>query len=124
MLEAPGALAAAVGKIALHRFARGLAQDPIEIDANYVRRSDAELLWKDPWMAKGPAGGTENSVRDASEREDVLCGPGANGLARQGTEDDAARFILCDSAHAPLCRSFSNPSAPSRPMPVRITPTA
>jgi hypothetical protein len=25
----------------------GEALDPAEIDANYVRRSDAELLWKD-----------------------------------------------------------------------------
>ena len=25
----------------------GLAQDPAEIDANYVRRSDAELMWRD-----------------------------------------------------------------------------
>jgi len=41
-------LAGAVGKIAAARFAQGLAQDPAAIDANYVRRSDAELLWKDP----------------------------------------------------------------------------
>ena len=55
VLEAPGALAVAIGKIALERLQRGLAQDPIEIDANYVRRSDAELLWKDPSAAKRPA---------------------------------------------------------------------
>ena len=30
------------------QFAGGLAKDPAEIDANYVRRSDAELLWRDP----------------------------------------------------------------------------
>jgi tRNA threonylcarbamoyladenosine biosynthesis protein TsaB len=53
--EAPHALAVAIGKIALDRLQRGLAQDPVEIDANYVRRSDAELLWKDPWATKGPA---------------------------------------------------------------------
>ncbi len=53
--EAPHALAVAIGKIALDRWQRGLAQDPVEIDANYVRRSDAELLWKDPWATKGPA---------------------------------------------------------------------
>jgi tRNA threonylcarbamoyladenosine biosynthesis protein TsaB len=44
---APDALAGAIGRIAVSRFARGLAQDPAEIDANYVRRSDAELLWKE-----------------------------------------------------------------------------
>jgi tRNA threonylcarbamoyladenosine biosynthesis protein TsaB len=54
LIEAPSSLAGAIGKIALGRFRRGLAQDPAEIDANYVRRSDAELLWKDPAAAKGP----------------------------------------------------------------------
>jgi len=39
----PRALAAAVGRIAE---ARGCA-DPAVIDANYVRRSDAELFWRD-----------------------------------------------------------------------------
>ena len=44
---APRALAAAIGRIALERFRAGLAQDPAEIDANYVRRSDAELFWRE-----------------------------------------------------------------------------
>jgi len=43
--EAPRFLAGAIGKIAASRF--DLAQDPAAIDANYVRRSDAELLWKE-----------------------------------------------------------------------------
>jgi tRNA threonylcarbamoyladenosine biosynthesis protein TsaB len=39
-------LAAAIGRIAaLHP---ELSRDPAEIDANYVRRSDAELLWREP----------------------------------------------------------------------------
>ncbi len=45
--QAPRALAGAIGRIAVARFAIGLAQDPAAIDANYVRRSDAELLWKE-----------------------------------------------------------------------------
>jgi tRNA threonylcarbamoyladenosine biosynthesis protein TsaB len=45
VMEPPRWLAGAVGKIAASRF--HLAQDPAAIDANYVRRSDAELLWKD-----------------------------------------------------------------------------
>jgi tRNA threonylcarbamoyladenosine biosynthesis protein TsaB len=45
--QAPPALAGAIGKIAASRFAAGLAQDPAAIDANYVRRSDAEVFWKD-----------------------------------------------------------------------------
>jgi tRNA threonylcarbamoyladenosine biosynthesis protein TsaB len=45
LTEAPHVLAGAVGKIAALK--PELASDPVEIDANYVRRSDAELLWKD-----------------------------------------------------------------------------
>jgi tRNA threonylcarbamoyladenosine biosynthesis protein TsaB len=47
VLEAPRALAGAIGRIAMTRLAAGLAQDPATIDANYVRRSDAELMWKE-----------------------------------------------------------------------------
>lgn len=43
----PRALAAAIGRIAGEEFRLGRASDPAEIDANYVRRSDAELFWKD-----------------------------------------------------------------------------
>jgi tRNA threonylcarbamoyladenosine biosynthesis protein TsaB len=43
--QAPGSLAAAIGAIASLCFDR--ARDPAEIDANYVRRSDAELMWKE-----------------------------------------------------------------------------
>lgn len=45
---APRALASAIGRIAWREFQAGRAQDPIAIDANYVRRSDAELKWKEP----------------------------------------------------------------------------
>jgi tRNA threonylcarbamoyladenosine biosynthesis protein TsaB len=44
---APPALAAAIARIALARFLGGQASDPAALDANYVRRSDAELLWKE-----------------------------------------------------------------------------
>ncbi|HEY7387382.1 MAG TPA: tRNA (adenosine(37)-N6)-threonylcarbamoyltransferase complex dimerization subunit type 1 TsaB [Bryobacteraceae bacterium] len=47
VLTAPRAIAAAIARIAFHRFVCGLAQDPAALDANYVRRSDAELFWKD-----------------------------------------------------------------------------
>jgi tRNA threonylcarbamoyladenosine biosynthesis protein TsaB len=47
ILTAPRALAAAIGAIAYDRFSAGLARDPAEIDADYIRRSDAELFWKD-----------------------------------------------------------------------------
>ena len=43
----PKHLAGAIAKIAAKKFEAGLAQDPAEIDANYVRRSDAELMWRD-----------------------------------------------------------------------------
>ena len=45
--EAPRALAGSIGRIALARFQQGLAVDPAAVDANYVRRSDAELFWKE-----------------------------------------------------------------------------
>ena len=44
---APRALAGAVGRIAWERWRAGQAADPAAIDANYVRRSDAELFWKE-----------------------------------------------------------------------------
>jgi len=47
MNDSPRLLAGAVARIAAARFEAGLAQDPAEIDANYVRRSDAELMWRD-----------------------------------------------------------------------------
>jgi tRNA threonylcarbamoyladenosine biosynthesis protein TsaB len=45
--QVPPALAEAVGTIAAKRLADGLALAPAAVDANYVRRSDAELFWKD-----------------------------------------------------------------------------
>ena len=45
--DPPTHLAGAIARIAAKRFEAGLAQDPAEIDANYVRRSDAELMWRD-----------------------------------------------------------------------------
>jgi tRNA threonylcarbamoyladenosine biosynthesis protein TsaB len=47
VIEAPRALAGAIARIALAKYRDGLAVDPAQVDANYVRRSDAELLWKD-----------------------------------------------------------------------------
>jgi tRNA threonylcarbamoyladenosine biosynthesis protein TsaB len=40
-------LAGAIARIAIRRAGEGLAKDPAAIEANYVRRSDAELLWKE-----------------------------------------------------------------------------
>ena len=44
---APRVLAGAIARIACDCFLAGQAQDPAALDANYVRRSDAELFWKD-----------------------------------------------------------------------------
>ncbi len=44
----PRALAGAVGRIAADPLAAGLATSPAAADANYVRRSDAELYWREP----------------------------------------------------------------------------
>jgi tRNA threonylcarbamoyladenosine biosynthesis protein TsaB len=40
-------IAAAAGRIAYRGMLAGNAPDPASLDANYVRRSDAELLWTD-----------------------------------------------------------------------------
>ena len=48
VINAPRNLAGAIGHIAWARFSAGSACEPAEVDANYVRRSDAELFWKDP----------------------------------------------------------------------------
>ncbi len=47
VVQAPRALASAIGRIALRRLQAGQAADPAALDANYVRRSDAELFWKE-----------------------------------------------------------------------------
>jgi hypothetical protein len=39
-------LAAAIARIAWRLWQAGQALDPATLDANYIRRSDAELLWK------------------------------------------------------------------------------
>jgi len=44
--EAPRALAGAIARIAASNLRGGLAIDAAQADANYIRRSDAELLWK------------------------------------------------------------------------------
>jgi tRNA threonylcarbamoyladenosine biosynthesis protein TsaB len=43
VITAPRTLAAAIGRIAWADFDAGRARGPAEIDANYIRRSDAEL---------------------------------------------------------------------------------
>jgi tRNA threonylcarbamoyladenosine biosynthesis protein TsaB len=46
-LGEPRALAGAIAGIGVREFAAGRTLDPVAIDANYVRRSDAEQIWKD-----------------------------------------------------------------------------
>jgi tRNA threonylcarbamoyladenosine biosynthesis protein TsaB len=47
LIPAPASLASRIAEVARCRFARGEAMDPVALDANYVRRSDAELFWKE-----------------------------------------------------------------------------
>lgn len=39
-------LAAVIGRIGLRRLQQGKATDALALDANYIRRSDAEIFWK------------------------------------------------------------------------------
>jgi len=41
-------LAAGVAQLAEERVRQGATSDALHLDANYVRRSDAEIFWKDP----------------------------------------------------------------------------
>lgn len=41
-------LASTIGVLAEERAARAEFSDPLNLDANYVRRPDAEILWKEP----------------------------------------------------------------------------
>ena len=47
VVTVPHALAGAVAGVAAREFAAGRALLPEQVDANYVRRSDAELMWKE-----------------------------------------------------------------------------
>jgi tRNA threonylcarbamoyladenosine biosynthesis protein TsaB len=47
LVQAPKALAGSIARIAFDRLLSGEVLDAAQVDANYVRRSDAELLWKD-----------------------------------------------------------------------------
>ena len=44
---APRSLAGSIAELSLESFRAGSAGDPALLDANYVRRPDAELLWRD-----------------------------------------------------------------------------
>jgi hypothetical protein len=46
-IETPRNLARAIAECAETDLQRGAAGDPSALDANYVRRSDAELYWTD-----------------------------------------------------------------------------
>lgn len=47
VVQVPAALAPAIGRLGFERARRGDLVDAIRLDANYVRRSDAESRWKD-----------------------------------------------------------------------------
>jgi tRNA threonylcarbamoyladenosine biosynthesis protein TsaB len=47
VIQVSAALAPAIGRLGFERAKRGGLTDAISLDANYVRRSDAEAAWKD-----------------------------------------------------------------------------
>lgn len=47
VIEAPKSLGSAIAQCAEDDIRRGIPGDPATLDANYVRRSDAELYWTD-----------------------------------------------------------------------------
>jgi hypothetical protein len=47
IVNAPRSIAAAVARLASQAYCENRAADPAALDANYVRRSDAELFWRE-----------------------------------------------------------------------------
>ena len=47
IVQVSAALAPAIGRLGFERAKRGQLVDSMHLDANYVRRSDAEAAWKD-----------------------------------------------------------------------------
>jgi hypothetical protein len=47
VLQVSAALAPAIGRLGFESAKRGRLVDALSLDANYVRRSDAESAWKD-----------------------------------------------------------------------------
>jgi len=48
IIACPADVASLIGELAEERAKHGQFTDPLELDANYVRRSDAEIFWKGP----------------------------------------------------------------------------
>ncbi len=48
LVRGSAVLAPVIGRLAEARAAKGEFTDPVALDANYVRRSDAEIFWKGP----------------------------------------------------------------------------
>jgi tRNA A37 threonylcarbamoyladenosine modification protein TsaB len=48
LIRCADGLAAGVAELGEERARMGKFADPLMLDANYVRRSDAEIFWKDP----------------------------------------------------------------------------
>jgi tRNA threonylcarbamoyladenosine biosynthesis protein TsaB len=48
LIACPADIASLVGELAEERASRGQFTNILELDANYVRRSDAEIFWKGP----------------------------------------------------------------------------
>ena len=51
--QAPTKQACAIARLAWRRFRAGTAGDAVSIEPNYVRRSDAEMLWRSPVTEPG-----------------------------------------------------------------------
>jgi tRNA threonylcarbamoyladenosine biosynthesis protein TsaB len=48
LIHCPSELAAGIAALGEERARQGRLSDALQLDANYVRRSDAEIFWKDP----------------------------------------------------------------------------
>jgi tRNA threonylcarbamoyladenosine biosynthesis protein TsaB len=67
LLASPHDLVSVIGRLAVERATQGQFSDPLMLDANYVRRSDAEIFWK-----SGPAGVRSPGDRRESSSDQTL----------------------------------------------------
>lgn len=83
-------LAPIIGRLAERSAAKGQFSDALSLDANYVRRSDAELFWKEPsTLAARPARADKAQLR-----------------VRRGRKEDAPS-LLAILQHSPEAASWS-----------------
>lgn len=105
ILSAPAELSTAIARLAQQSAANGQFTDPLALDANYVRRSDAEIFWKEPRPVSVDRGADDAVRVSACRPEDLaavatilrLCpeaAPWSSVSLAEALQDEASRFLV------------------------------